>query len=67
MFQLLDGLLNVYHDKCLDIMLCFDDFSIHRLPRHENSRANMLHIKSYACSNELTIELGGREVSLCIS
>jgi ribonuclease HI len=38
----LDGVLNSYQDKCLDIIKLFDTFSINRIPREENSRANWL-------------------------
>jgi ribonuclease HI len=40
--QCLDGVLNAYRDKCLDIIKLFDTFSIKRIPREENSRANRL-------------------------
>jgi ribonuclease HI len=41
-YQCLDGSLNAYLDKCLDIVARFDDFSIHHIYRHENSKANDL-------------------------
>jgi hypothetical protein len=40
--QCLDGVLNSYRDKCLDIIKLFDTFSINHIPREENSRANRL-------------------------
>ena len=41
-FQCLDGSLNAYLDKCLDVISSFDEFAIHHVYRHENSRANDL-------------------------
>ena len=41
-FQCLDGSLNAYLDKCLDVISNFDEFSIHHIYRHMNSRANEL-------------------------
>jgi ribonuclease HI len=41
-YQCLDGSLNAYVDKCLDIIARFDEFSIHHIYRHENSKANGL-------------------------
>jgi ribonuclease HI len=38
----LDGVLNSYQDKCLDIIMLFDKFSIKHIPREENSRVNQL-------------------------
>jgi ribonuclease HI len=41
--QCLDGSLNAYLDKCLDVIkFNFDEFCIHHIPRHENCRANDL-------------------------
>jgi hypothetical protein len=40
--QYLDGVLNSYRNKCLDIIKLFDTFSIKHIPREENSRANWL-------------------------
>jgi ribonuclease HI len=40
--QCLDGVLNSYQDKCLDIIKVFDTFSIKHIPREENSRVNRL-------------------------
>jgi ribonuclease HI len=41
-YQCLDGSLNVYLDKCLDIIARFDEFSIQHIYRHENSKPNDL-------------------------
>jgi ribonuclease HI len=38
--QCLDGVLNSYRDKCLDIIKLFDTFSIKHIPREENSQKN---------------------------
>jgi ribonuclease HI len=46
-YQCLDGLLNAYLDKCLDIILRFDEFSIHHIYMHENSKANDLAQQAY--------------------
>jgi hypothetical protein len=40
--QCLDGVLNSYRDKCLDIIKLFDTFSIKQVPREENSQMNQL-------------------------
>jgi ribonuclease HI len=40
--QCLYGVLNSYRDKCLDIIMLFDTFSIKHIPREENSRVNRL-------------------------
>jgi hypothetical protein len=40
--QYLDGVLNSYWDKCLDIIKLFDMFSIKHIPREENSQVNQL-------------------------
>jgi hypothetical protein len=40
--QCLDGSLNTYLNKCLDVIARFDEFSIHHIYRHENSKANDL-------------------------
>jgi ribonuclease HI len=40
--QCLDGVLNSYRDKCLDIIKLFDTFSIKHIPREEKSRGNRL-------------------------
>jgi hypothetical protein len=53
-YQCLDGSLNVYLDKCLDIIARFDEFSIHHIYRHENSKANDLaqQVSGYNVSNK---------------
>jgi ribonuclease HI len=38
----LDGVLNSYRDRCLDIVKLFDTFSIKHIPQEENSKANRL-------------------------
>jgi hypothetical protein len=50
--QCLDGVLNSYQDKCLDIIKLLDMFSIKHIPREENSRANRLaqHASGYVVS-----------------
>jgi hypothetical protein len=40
--QCLDGVLNSYWDRCLDIIKLFDTFSIKHIPQEENSQANQL-------------------------
>jgi ribonuclease HI len=40
--QYLDGVLNSYRDKCLDIIKLFDTFRIKHIPQEENSRVNRL-------------------------
>jgi ribonuclease HI len=40
--QCLNGSLNVYIDKCLDIISCMDEFVIYHVPREENQKANAL-------------------------
>jgi ribonuclease HI len=40
--QCLDGVLNSYRDRCLNIIKLFDTFNIKHIPREENSRANRL-------------------------
>jgi ribonuclease HI len=40
--QCLDGVLNSYQDRCLDIIKVFDKFSIKHIPQEENSWANRL-------------------------
>jgi hypothetical protein len=40
--QCLNGILNAYCDKCLDIITCMDEFVIYHVPREENPRANAL-------------------------
>jgi ribonuclease HI len=53
-YQCLDGSLNAYLDKCLDIIARFDEFSIHHAYRHENSKANDLtqQASGYNVSNK---------------
>ena len=41
-FQCFDGLLNSYLDRCLDIVMSLDTFTITHIAREENSRANCL-------------------------
>jgi ribonuclease HI len=41
-YSCLDGTLNGYHEKCWNIIHCFDEFSIHHISRIENIRANNL-------------------------
>src|SRR6185437_16979471 len=40
--QCYNSSLNVYLDRCLDIISCFDEFVIRHLPREENGQANAL-------------------------
>jgi ribonuclease HI len=40
--QCLNGVLNSYQDRCLDIIKLFDTFSIKHIPQEENSWANRL-------------------------
>jgi hypothetical protein len=40
--QCLNGFLNAYLDKCLDIISCMDEFVIYHVLREENPRANAL-------------------------
>jgi ribonuclease HI len=47
--QCLDGMLNSYQDKCLDIIKLFDTFSIKHIPQEENSRANRLAQQVSVC------------------
>jgi ribonuclease HI len=53
-YQCLDGSLNAYLDKCLDVIARFDEFSIHHIYRHENSKANDLtqQASGYNVSNK---------------
>jgi hypothetical protein len=41
-FQCLDGSLNAYLDKCLEIIALFDDFTIQHVSKDENTVANDL-------------------------
>jgi ribonuclease HI len=40
--QCLNGSLNAYLDKCLDIISCMDEFVIYHVTREENPKANAL-------------------------
>jgi hypothetical protein len=40
--QCLNGSLNAYLDKCLDIISCMDEFVIYHVPWEENPKANAL-------------------------
>jgi ribonuclease HI/probable phosphoglycerate mutase len=40
--QCLNGSLNAYLDKCLDIISCMDEFVIYHVPQEENPKANAL-------------------------
>jgi hypothetical protein len=40
--QCLNGFLNAYLDKCLDIISCMDESVIYHVPQEENPRANAL-------------------------
>jgi ribonuclease HI len=44
--QCLNGSLNAYLDKCLDIISCMDEFVIYHVPREENLKANALAQKA---------------------
>ena len=41
-YQCLEVSINIYFDKCLDIIKQFAEFQIWHIPRHENHKANML-------------------------
>jgi ribonuclease HI len=41
-YQCLDGSLNAYLDKCVDVIAILDEFSIHHIYRDENSKSNDL-------------------------
>jgi hypothetical protein len=41
-FQCLDGSLNAYLDKCLEIITLFDDFTVQHVSRDENIVENDL-------------------------
>jgi ribonuclease HI len=53
--QCLDGVLNSYWDKCLDIIKLFDKFSIKHISREENSWMNRLaqQASGYVVSQEV--------------
>jgi ribonuclease HI len=40
--QCLNGSLNAYINKCLDIISCMDEFVIYHVSREENPKANSL-------------------------
>ena len=40
--QCYNGSLNTYLDRCLDIISCFDEFVIRRIPRDSNKKENAL-------------------------
>jgi hypothetical protein len=48
--QCYNGSLNVYVDRCLDIISCFDEFVIRHIPREDNGKAIALaqQASSYA-------------------
>jgi ribonuclease HI len=49
--QCLEGSLNAYLDKCLDVIkFSFNEFCIHHIPRHENCRANDLAQGASGCN-----------------
>jgi hypothetical protein len=41
-FQCFDGLLNAYLDKCLEIIVFFDDFTVQYVSRDKNTMVNDL-------------------------
>jgi hypothetical protein len=45
-FQCLDGFLNAYLDKCLEIIALFDDFTVQHVSRDENIVANDLVLQA---------------------
>jgi hypothetical protein len=46
-FQCLNGSLNAYFDKCLEILALFDDFIVQHVYRDENIVANDLSQQAY--------------------
>jgi hypothetical protein len=70
--QFLEGSLNAYLDKCLDVIKSsFVEFCIHHIPRHENCRANDLSqgASSYNVQGknfhvEVKLVLGGETILL---
>jgi hypothetical protein len=72
--QCLDGSLNAYLDKCLDVIkFNIDEFYIHHIPRHENCRANDLaqgasgyNVQSKNFHVEEKPMLGNEKILLCI-
>ena len=47
--QCYNGSLNVYLDKCFDIISFFDEFIIKHIPREENGKANTLAQQASGC------------------
>jgi hypothetical protein len=45
-FQCLDGSLNTYLDKCLEIIALFNDFTIQYVSRDENTVVNDLVLQA---------------------
>jgi ribonuclease HI len=41
-FQCFDGSLNAHHEKCLEIIALFDDFTVQHVSRDENTVMNDL-------------------------
>ena len=41
-YQCFDGSLNIYLEKCLEVIATLDDFTIRHISREENTRANDL-------------------------
>jgi hypothetical protein len=55
--QCLDGVLNSYRDRCLDIIKTLDTFGIYHIPRDKNQEANALaqHASGYEVTNGLFV------------
>jgi ribonuclease HI len=51
-FQCLDGSLNAYLDKCLEIIALFNDFTIHHFSRDENTVVNDL-LRKHPVSDQI--------------
>jgi hypothetical protein len=72
--QCLEGSVNAYLDKCLDVIkFNFNEFCIHHIPRHENYRANNLvrvassyNVRSKNFHVEAKPMLKSKVVLLCI-
>jgi hypothetical protein len=47
--QCLDGILNSYRDRCLDVGRSLDNFCIYHIPREDNKRANTLAQRASGC------------------
>jgi hypothetical protein len=70
--QCLEGSLNAYLDKCLNVIkFSFDEFCIHHIPRHENCQANDLapgasgyNVQSMNFHVEEKLVLGGEKILL---